>query len=273
MLQLALNEDLGVPFFDATTALLFENTNINSKAKIISKQATPFVVCGTSLTAKILQHFSDSVEFNTPFRDGDVIHPGETLLTLQGSITTLLMIERTLLNFLQYLSAIATCTQAFVKKVQHTNLKILDTRKTTPGMRHLAKYAVFCGGGVNHRAGLYDAVLVKDNHIDALGGMGKMLERLPLIKKFNTIIEVRTLAELEGILNHGLDKVDRVLLDNMSPAELKTCVELCKNKIQTEASGNITLDTVVTVAETGVDYASIGKLTHSIASVDLSMLL
>lgn len=271
LIQLALQEDLGYPFFDLTTETLFANNDFPAQAKIISKHETPFVFCGTPLVNELLSNFP-TVTANFHINDGDLVSPGATVLNLQGSIKLLLQVERTLLNFIQHLSAVATTTHAFVTKVQHTKLKILDTRKTTPGFRRLDKYAVYCGGGVNHRIGLYDALLIKDNHIDALGGIPAVLERLPSEKKHHTVIEIRTQTELQQVLDHGLNKIDRVLLDNMSVSELRTCATLCQDKLPTEASGNVNLETIVPIAETGVDFASVGKLTHSFAHIDLSML-
>lgn len=271
LLKLALKEDLGSLFKDVTSDVVFGDADFESTARIISKHPDSFILSGISLAKELAQTFS--VTMQSYFQDGDKVQPGEVVLMLQGSIKNLLMLERTLLNFLQSLSAIATQTKNFVDRVKHTKLKILDTRKTIPGMRYLSKYAVACGGGVNHRIGLYDAILIKDNHIDALGGVRAVLDRLPSTKKYHTVLEIRTLSELEIVLQYGLGKVDRVLLDNMNLAELKICVELCKNKIETEASGNVSLATIVAIAETGVDYVSIGKLTHSISNIDLSMQL
>jgi nicotinate-nucleotide pyrophosphorylase (carboxylating) len=207
------------------------------------------------------------------YRDGQVIHPGATLLTLKGSAQTILMTERIVLNFLQRLCAIATLTSQYVEKIKHTSTRILDTRKTAPGFRHLEKYAVTCGGGVNHRMGLYDAMMIKDTHIDLLGGMSAALSKLPdtILQQCPVIVEVRTMEELEIVLESGLHKVTRVLLDNMSPALMSECAMLCRGRIATEASGNMNLDTIATVAECGVDFISVGKLTHSAGSVDLSM--
>lgn len=273
LFQLALTEDLGTTFCDLTTELLFADSDTNASAYIISKHPQAFVLCGLPLAQTLLQQLPGNCMLTTKREEGDIIQPGEIILSLEGSIKTLLMLERPLLNFLQHLSAIATTTSMFVEKIKHTSLKILDTRKTTPGFRHLAKYAVFCGGGVNHRAGLYDAVLIKDNHIDALGGIAKVLECLPILQSDSpaTIIEVRTYDELKQVLEHGLQKINRVLLDNMQLNELQMCTHLCKGKILTEASGNIDLTNILAIAETGVDYASIGKLTHSFKHIDLSM--
>jgi len=270
LLDLALAEDLNLPFCDITTETLFADRDFAIVATIISKHPTSFVACGMPVVQGLLKYFPQC-KLTTSFQDGDIIKPGATLLSLQGPVKALLQLERTLLNFLQHLSAVATMTQIFVEKIKHTHTKILDTRKTTPGFRHLDKYAVFCGGGVNHRMGLYDALLIKDNHIDALGGIAQVLQRLPVQKQYETVIEIRTVAELQEVLQNGLAKIDRVLLDNMNLTQLCECAELCKNKIATEASGNVALTTVADIAATGVDFVSVGKLTHSISAIDLSM--
>lgn len=270
LLQLALREDLNFPFLDITTETLFADQEISGIASLISKQESPFILCGIPVLEKLLHQFPQ-VKHTAYYQDGDCISPGTLVLSLQGSLKTILMLERTLLNFIQHLSAIATNTCAYVEKIKHTSLKVLDTRKTTPGFRHLDKYAVHCGGGSNHREGLYDAILIKDNHIDALGGVAEVLKRLPDSKKYHTVIEIRTLKELEEVLNRGASKIDRVLLDNMELIALQECAELCKGKITTEASGNIDLNSIVAVAETGVDFASVGRLTHSFKNIDLSL--
>jgi len=198
---------------------------------------------------------------------------GETMLSIRAPAHELLMAERTVLNFLQHLCAIATLTAKYVHLIKDTPLTVLDTRKTVPGFRRLDKYAVYCGGGANHRMGLYDAILVKDTHIDLLGGMAVMLARLPIknTHSYPVIVEVRTTQELAILLTHGSDKVDRVLLDNMSPKLMAECVSMCQGIFPTEASGNISLDNIVEIANSGVNFASIGKLTHSAGNVDLSM--
>lgn len=273
LLNQALQEDLSFPAFDVTTETLFPNQNTDVKVRVVSKHPTPFVLSGMPIVRRLVEKFSyaGKLQLEGKFQDGDVVNPGEVIFFLSGPNKIILMIERTLLNFVQHLSAIATTTRSFVDKVKHTQLKILDTRKTTPGFRHLDKYAVTCGGGVNHRDGLYDVILIKDNHIDALGGVEKVLQQLPVEKKYFTIIEIRNIEELQIVLNNNAHKIDRVLLDNMNLIELKECVTLCKGKLLTEASGNICFDTIVQVAETGVDYASIGRLTHSLNSIDISM--
>lgn len=273
LISLALKEDLSVPYSDVTTDLLFEQNKNPSVAKIISKHPEPIILCGLPILKAIIDKLDPSCTVLTDFKDGDEIQKGEILLTLSGSAHTILRIERTLLNFLQHLCAVATITARFVKAIQSTSTQILDTRKTLPGFRHLDKYAVQCGGGVNHRMGLYDAIMIKDTHIDCLGGLRQCLDKLPedILQQYPVIVEIRNRQELELLLSMGLNKVSRVLLDNMTVEQLTECVELCKNKILTEASGNISLENVLPIAQTGVNFVSIGKLTHSAGNVDLSM--
>jgi nicotinate-nucleotide pyrophosphorylase (carboxylating) len=272
LIQLALEEDLGTPFLDITSQTLFKEFS-QGQVKIVSKHPTPIVFCGFSLVSAVLDKFNQPYNVKTFFKEGDIVPPKSTLLTIVGDKACLMMAERTILNFLQHLCAVATLTYQFVSLVSHTAMKILDTRKTLPGFRHLDKYAVQCGGGVNHRMGLYDALMLKDNHIDLLGGMKKALEKLPadILKHYPVIVEIRDLAELKIALQYGKHKITRVLLDNMSLTDVKTCVEYCKGIIPTEASGNMNLNTITAVAETGVDYASVGIITHSAGRVDLSM--
>lgn len=273
LIDLALSEDLGVPFRDVTTELFFVDVKGLGSARIISKHCEPIVICGLPIVHAILQKLSPSYVLDSHYQDGQPLQPGETMLIIHGRANALLMGERTILNFLQHLCAIATLTARYVQLVKDTHLIVLDTRKTVPGFRRLDKYAVCCGGGANHRMGLYDAILVKDTHIDLLGGMTAMLARLP---KKNThaypvIVEVRTTQELAILLAQGSDKIDRVLLDNMSPKLMAECVSMCQGVFPTEASGNISLENIVAIANSGVNFASIGKLTHSAGNVDLSM--
>jgi len=273
LLTLALNEDLGIPWHDATTELLFPHQHDISHAKIVSKHPETIVICGIDWTRTLFTKLSPNCQIHSDFQDGQLLSPGDTLLNIQGDANTLLKGERTALNFLRHLCAVATLTAKYVKCVAHTKLKILDTRKTTPGFRHLEKYAVHCGGGVNHRMGLYDAIMIKDTHIDLLGGIEKALERLPELTtdSLPVIVEIRSIKELDIALSYGAKKINRVLLDNMTPALLKQCVEACHGIFETEASGNLRLNTILKVAETGVNYASIGELTYNAGHVDLSM--
>lgn len=271
LLELALREDLGAPFRDVTTELLFEGNETIVQAPIISKEIEPIVICGLPVIRALIHRLDQNVVIQTSKKDGELLLPGECLLVLQGKAKSILMLERTILNFLRHLSAIATLTRKFVEVVKETPLKILDTRKTTPGMRHLEKYAVQCGGGVNHRMGLYDAYMIKDTHIDLYGSLEAALQKIPQDNRLPVIVEVRTVEELSNVIQYGKNCVTRVLLDNMSLSQLKQCVDLCGSTFDTECSGNLTLDTIFAVAQTGVHFASIGSLTYGAGQVDLSM--
>lgn len=272
LIDLALQEDLGFPYADVTTQLLFEQSH-PAHARIVSKHTHPVTVCGIPLADALAAKFGNAYEVVSDHQDGDRLLKGEVLIKLAGPAHVLLMIERLLLNFLQHLSGVATLTALYVEKLKRYQTKILDTRKTMPGLRHLDKYAVYCGGGCNHRIGLYDAVMIKDTHIDMLGGIETALGKLPdeTIASLPVIVEVRSEHELSVILEKAPHKVSRVLLDNMSPETMKRCVSMCDGKLPTEASGNIDLTNIVAVADCGVDFVSIGKLTHSVPNVDLSM--
>ena len=238
--------------------------------KIVSKHKVAVRVCGLLVIDALLSRFTSDYAVHVHYADGDALPPGATLCTIQSDVATLLMLERTILNFLRHLCAVATLTRTFVDAVVGTPLKILDTRKTLPGLRHLEKYAVHCGGGVNHRMGLYDAIMIKNNHVDLLGGMQATLTCLQNPHHLPVIIEVRNQAELAIALAQA-STIERVLLDNMSNEELSVSAALCRGKLTTEASGNLTIDRIRSIAETGVDYASIGAITHSAGNVDLSM--
>lgn len=273
LIKLAFQEDLGLSLSDLTSDTLFKNNQSITTAQIISKHDEPFVIAGLPFVNELLSFFNAPILVQSQYKDGQVLRQKEVMLTIQGSSPILLKAERTILNFLQRMCAVATLTKKFNDKIRHTSTKVLDTRKTIPGFRHLDKYAVRCGGGVNHRMGLYDAMMIKDTHIDALGGIKNALQALPndVLQHYPVIVEVRDKNELMQLLDHGLHKTTRVLLDNMTEIELKECVHLCQNKIATEASGNIDLTNVVAIAETGVDFVSIGKLTHSAGNINLSM--
>ncbi len=273
MIKAALIEDFGPSYCDITSDLLLSDYNEKLRTKIIVKHPEPIRLCGLPVVQAILNHLSRESEMHSAYQDGQQLQTNDILCTLQGPAKILLMAERVVLNYLQHLCAIATLTEKFVSAVAHTPVKILDTRKTTPGLRYIEKYAVRCGGGVNHRMGLYDAIMIKDTHIDALGGVKNALVRLPedILKKFMVIVEVRSEDECTSALAYGKNKITRILLDNMTSPVLRACVKLCSGKVSTEASGNISLANVREIADTGVDFISIGKLTHSAGSVDLSM--
>jgi nicotinate-nucleotide pyrophosphorylase (carboxylating) len=273
IIDCALTEDLGFPYQDITTNLLFREITNQREAHIVSKHKGPIVICGLPIVNAVLAKISKDCQIKTQYDDGHKLPPGETLLVLSGPPSVLLMVERIMLNYLQRLSAIATTTATFVEAIKHTNASLLDTRKTLPGFRHLEKYAVYCGGGVNHRMGLYDAVMIKDTHIDFIGGLSKALAMLPddILKTHPVIVEIRNQHELDIVLETGRQKVSRVLFDNMSLALMRQCVTKCQGIFATEASGNIQLNNVVAVAECGVNFISIGQITHSASHVDLSM--
>ncbi|MDF3054154.1 MAG: hypothetical protein K0Q74_61 [Gammaproteobacteria bacterium] len=273
LLNISLQEDLGENFCDITTDLLFPKDKIQGTAHIISKHHEPIVVCGIEWTRFLFSKLSEDARIESDRSDGDLLMPGERLLSVTADAKTLLKGERTALNFLRHLCAISTLTKKYVDKISMYDLKILDTRKTTPGFRLLEKYAVHCGGGMNHRMGLYDAVMIKDTHVDLLGDMEKTLIELPCLNQHTlpVIVEVRSQEELHIVLEHGQAKVHRVLLDNMSLEDMSACVKACQGIFETEASGNIRLDRIVDIAKTGVNYASVGELTYGAGHVDLSM--
>ena len=263
LIKSALSEDIGSG--DITTNALIPQDSIASGVMIAKE---PLVVAGIDLAIASFKELDDSVDFSVEVldgQDGDFFQP---LLRIHGPARALLTAERTALNFLQRLSGIATLTAKYVKQVEGTGAKILDTRKTIPGWRILEKYAVVCGGGMNHRMGLYDQAMVKDNHLVAVGGniieaVLRIRENYPDIK---VEVEADTVQQAQSAAEAG---ADIILLDNMSYDELRQSVELINGRSSTEASGGITMETVREVAETGVDYISIGALTHSAPSVDI----
>ncbi len=267
LLARAFEEDLGQAGDLTTDAIVGEG---EQAAASIAVRA-PGVIAGLTVAAAAFEQFDPSVRFEALVADGDRVEAGGPLARVEGSARTLLSVERTALNLLGRLSGIATATAAMVNAVAGTGAKIVCTRKTTPGLRALEKYAVRMGGGSNHRFGLYDAVLIKDNHIAVAEGVAQAVARVAnrvghLVK---VEVEVDSLAQLEVVL--GLDRVDVVLLDNFSPADLWTAVQLVDGRLVTEASGGITAATVRAVAETGVDLISVGWLTHSAPNLDVGL--
>ena len=263
LVRSALAEDVGSG--DVTTMSLIAQGSFASGV-IVAKE--PLVVAGVDLAIASFRELEESIDFSVEVldgQDGDFFQP---LIRIHGPARALLTAERTALNFVQRLSGIATLTAKFVQQVSGTNTKILDTRKTVPGWRVLEKYAVACGGGINHRFGLYDQVMIKDNHLVAVGGNIKKAvkcarENYPKLKievEADTVEQAKTAAEAGA---------DIILLDNMSCEELIQSIELISGRSKTEASGGITMDTVREIAETGVDYISIGALTHSAPAVDI----
>lgn len=231
-------------------------------------------MCGVDIARRIFNRIDPSLEFTALLSDGQRIHPGDVAFTLRGNPVSILSGERLALNFMQRLSGIATQTRRIVDAIEGYPVKLLDTRKTTPLLRELEKYAVKIGGGHNHRFGLFDMILIKDNHVDFAGGIVKAIravQRYLAEKKLDLKIEieVRNFQELEEVLAEG--GVHRIMLDNFNPALLRQAIELIAHRYETEASGGITLDNIREYAATGVDYISVGALTHQIQSLDLSL--
>ncbi len=263
----ALEEDMGDG--DVTTDCTVSPW-ATLKGQFMAKEAG--IVAGLEVAKLTFALLDKRVEFTPRVTDGDPVEIGQVIATLSGTGRAVLSGERVALNFLQRMSGIATLTRHFVEAVQGTPAVILDTRKTAPGLRLLDKWAVRLGGGQNHRFGLYDMVLIKDNHITAVGSISQAVERVRAGDKRRRPIEVevKTMAELQEALELG---VDRIMLDNMSPAEMRQAVSLTNGRVPLEASGNITLENVATVAATGVNYISVGALTHSVEALDISLLL
>ncbi|MEW8029473.1 MAG: carboxylating nicotinate-nucleotide diphosphorylase [Candidatus Thiodiazotropha sp.] len=262
---LALTEDLGSG--DLTAELLDER--VLARAQIICREDA--VICGIAWVNQVFHRLDGGIEIEWHVEDGDSVAPGTVLCMLQGNNRSLLSGERTALNYLQTLSATATITHRYVEAVEGTGVTILDTRKTIPGLRVQQKYAVACGGGQNHRMGLYDAILLKENHVQIAGSIGAALKRANQIASAGVQIEVEveSLAQLEEALAAG---AKRVLLDNFELMILREAVEMNAGRARLEASGGINLETIRAIAETGVDDISVGALTKDVRAVDLSML-
>ncbi len=263
---LALDEDLGLAG-DITTDPIIA-ADARGEAEIVAREAG--VIAGLDLAAASFKTLDPDAEFTASVGDGAQVGAGARIARIKGKTRALLSAERVALNFLGHLSGIASLTTAYVAAVKGTNARIACTRKTTPGLRALEKYAVRAGGGVNHRFGLYDAVLLKDNHIAAAGGLAPALERLQLRsgRLVKIEVEVDNLAQLEEALRFP---IDAVLLDNMDVATLKQAVTLVDGRVLTEASGGVTLATVGKIAGSGVDLISVGALTHSAPRLDLAL--
>ncbi len=265
--QRALAEDLGRGG-DVTSMATIPET-VRAEAIMVARQAG--VIAGLPLAVAVFQKLSPDIEIKAHIRDGAVVAAGTHVLTLSGPARAVLTGERTALNFVGRLSGVATLTADYVRPTAGTKMRICCTRKTTPGLRALEKYAVRCGGGFNHRFGLDDAVLIKDNHIAVAGSIRAVLQRArgQIGHLVRIEIEVDTLAQLREVLDTGL--ADVVLLDNMDVATLTEAVGMAKGRVVLEASGGITPDTIATIAATGVDYASAGALTHSAPNFDVAL--
>ncbi len=261
----ALKED--IPQRDITSESIIPEDHI-SKAHILAKEEG--VLAGLDVALMVFQCIDPSLRFQKKFKDGDEFKKGDILAALEGKTISILKGERVALNFLQRLSGIATLTRKFVEAVKGTSTKILDTRKTTPGLRKLEKYAVRMGGGMNHRISLSDMVLIKDNHLAVIGSIKEAIERAreKVDKEIKIEVEVKNIEELKEAIEAG---ADIVMLDNMNISEIKKAVKIAKGKVPLEVSGKVNLDNVKKIARTGVDFISIGMLTHSYKSIDISL--
>jgi nicotinate-nucleotide pyrophosphorylase (carboxylating) len=242
------------------------------RAKLIVKQEG--IISGVNVAEFIFRYYDDQVKFIKYIYDGEKVTIGDIAFEVKGNARSILACERILLNCMQRMSGISTHTDYLNQKIKHTSAKLLDTRKTTPNFRLLEKEAVKIGGGMNHRFGLYDMIMLKDNHIDYAGGITQAVEKTHLYLLENKLslkveVEVRDLQELDEVLSIG--KVDRIMLDNFSTDKMRTAVKLINGRYETEASGGITEDDIAIYAETGVDYISVGALTHQVKSLDLSL--
>jgi len=266
LITMALAEDIGSG--DITTALLIDPQQAG-RAVIIARQ--DLVCCGLDVAAEVYARVHADVSMHMLTNEGERVSSGSTMAELQGPFHALLTGERAALNFLQRLSGIATLTRTFADAISHTSATLLDTRKTTPGWRVLEKMAVRCGGGANHRMGLFDAILIKENHIAACGGILPALEKTRAHGRHMKIeIEVRSLDEFQQALDC---RPDMILLDNMSCDAMRKAVALNAGRVLLEASGNVSRTTIADIAATGVDYISVGALTHSAPAADVSMLI
>ncbi len=268
LITIALKEDIG----DGDhTSLSCVDSALTGKAELLIKQKG--ILCGVELAKKIYSLFDSSLSITTFIPDGTLVVPGDVAFIVEGKTTSILQTERLVLNFMQRLSGIATQTAEYVKLIEGTKAKILDTRKTTPGLRLLEKYAVRVGGGFNHRIGLYDMILIKDNHIDFAGGVTAAITKVKEYlrakgKDLKIEVEARTFEEIQEILQFD---VDRILIDNFTPEETVRAIEIINGACETESSGGITKESILAYAQAGVDYISVGALTHQIKSLDLSI--
>jgi nicotinate-nucleotide pyrophosphorylase (carboxylating) len=267
-IAIALAEDIGDG--DLTTNF-FVPELLRTSGRIVAREKT--IVAGSETAAEVFKRVDPSAQIQILHNDGEEVPPGETIMEVRGSARGILSAERVALNFLQRLCGIATLTRQFVDAAGNARVKIIDTRKTTPGLRQLEKAAVVAGGGANHRFGLYDMILVKDNHLVTNSGYSAFAERISQIRKERPNVRIELEADhLEQVRAFvDIEGIDIILLDNMTPAQLREAVALRKNNIKFEASGGITLKTVRRVAATGVDFISVGALTHSARAIDLSL--
>jgi nicotinate-nucleotide pyrophosphorylase (carboxylating) len=269
IIDLAIKEDIGDGDHSSLACIPEKK---KGKYKLLIKE--PGILAGVEEAKMVFGKLDQKTSIKVQIKDGNPVNPGDIAFYAEGKIQSLLQSERLVLNIMQRMSGIATRTAEYVKKLEGLNTKVLDTRKTTPGQRYFEKKAVRLGGGVNHRMGLYDMIMLKDNHIDFAGGISqairKTLKYLHKKRKHLKIeIEARNLEEVEEVLSVG--GIDRIMLDNFSLEDTRKAVQLIDGKFETESSGGITLETIRDYAECGVDYVSVGALTHNIKSLDMSL--
>ncbi len=270
LIDLAFAEDIGEG--DHTTLCSIPSSAIGKVSLVIKEQG---ILAGVDVAIKVFHKLDPQLKIDVLIKDGSSVKPKDVVFTVEGKVQSILQAERLMLNIMQRMSGVATATNRYVALVEGTGAKILDTRKTTPGMRMLEKQAVRLGGGVNHRIGLFDMILLKDNHIDfaggienAVGGAKNYLKEKN--KSLKIEVEVRDIDELNEVLRVG--GVDRVMLDNFTPAATKEAVQIVNGRVELESSGGITSETIRSYAETGVDYISVGALTHSVKGLDMSLI-
>lgn len=268
LIKLWFAEDIGDG--DHTTLSCIPASAMGTSQLIIKEDG---IVAGIEVAREIFKHFDPELKMKTFIADGAEVKVGDIAFEVEGKVQSLLQTERLMLNIMQRMSGVATRTRDYVRMLEGTNTRVLDTRKTTPGLRLLEKEAVKIGGGVNHRIGLYDMILLKDNHVDFAGGIDKAILRAQSFlkekgKSLKIEIEVRSFDELAQVMAVG--GVDRIMLDNFSVQDTRKAVELIAGRYETESSGGITFETLRSYAECGVDYISVGALTHSVKSLDMS---
>ena len=268
LLELAFAEDLGDG--DHTTLSTIPADAMGRSRLIIKEEG---ILAGVEIARKVLNKVNPSIRMEVFIKDGSHVHPGDIAFVAEGPVRSLLIAERTMLNIMQRMSGVATMTNRYQEELKGLHTRVLDTRKTTPGMRMLEKDAVAIGGGKNHRIGLFDMILIKDNHEDFAGGIEKAIERAREYcrkngKDLKIEVEVRSLDDIRRVLEIG--GVDRIMFDNFSPELTKEAVKMVGGKMETESSGGITLENLRAYGETGVDFISVGALTHSVKGLDMS---
>lgn len=270
LIDLAFAEDIGEG--DHTTLCSIPSNAIGKVSLVIKEEG---ILAGVDVAIKVFHKLDPQLKIDVLIKDGSRVKPRDVVFTVEGKVQSILQAERLMLNIMQRMSGVATATNRYVALIEGTGAKVLDTRKTTPGMRMLEKQAVRLGGGVNHRIGLFDMILLKDNHIDFAGGIENAVRGAKRYlkeknKSLKIEVEVRDIDELNEVLRAG--GVDRVMLDNFTPAATKEAVQIVNGRVELESSGGITSETIRSYAETGVDYISVGALTHSVKGLDMSLI-